>query len=548
MRLQVAIAVLVLTGIFSCKDDAILGENPYAGGKEPFGIQFDSALPSPEQASTGDLVTYKISGLAKWKDNIQFFINEQSATVVNLTDSTVQIRVPEQVSTGGASVLVDGQTFYGPVLRINGKVRVDPNTDFKPGFDGSQVQAGDIGRFNVLPFIASHLKVSNSYYFVGNFGNYNNNATTAAPITSIVRTNATGVFDKTFALEGKGFGFAVINTITRTNTGHLLVSGNISEYNKRSFIHNITRLESNGSLQKEIIKVINPTPEDASKNSDTIPVFNGNVVGGTITKHFLQDVDGEERIVAVGTFMQYFKYRYDYRPTYEFKNREVTNIKYLLRMRPDGTLDSTFNFNAALGAGKAGPNGTISDGVMYNNKLYLIGDFTAHNGVSVGRIMRLKADGDVDPTFNTGTGANGNILSISIRDGKILVTGAFTTFNGQPHSGVVMLDLDGNIDESFKFRPFTGGIPTYAVKLTNGKILVTGNFTKYDDVQRGGFLLLESDGSAAQAYNTVGGISGRVFDIIEGTSSLGRYQLTLLGSIYKFGSTQLKGIVTLEVE
>lgn len=548
MRIQVVIYSMILMGIFSCKEDQILGENPYAGGKEPFGIAFSSELPSPEQASAGDLVTYKINGLERWGNNVQFFINEQEAAIVNLTDSTVQIRVPDAVSSGGASVLVDGQTFYGPILKINGKVRMDPNTDFRPGFDGSQIEIGEIGQITVMPFVRSHLRVSNTYYFVGNYSDYNNNATPAAPITSIVRTNATGVMDKSFALEGKGFGYASINTITRTNTGHLLVSGYISSYNNRSFVHNIARLEPNGVLQKEIIRVINPTPENELLNTDTVPVFNGNVLGGTITKHFLQNVGGEERIIAVGSFTQYFKYRYDYRPTYEFKNREMTNIRYLLRMHSDGTLDSTFNFNLATGAGKAGPNGYVNDGVIYNNQVYLVGEFTSHNGTNAGRIMRLKEDGDVDPDFNTGTGANGNILSITIKDDRILLTGAFTTFNGQAHAGVVMLDLNGNIDESFRFKAFTDGIPTYAAKLSNGKILVTGNFAKYDNVQRGGFLLLDADGTASQEYNTVGGIGGRVYDIIEATSSLGKYQLTLLGNIYKFGSTQTKGIVTLELD
>src|SRR5690606_30629234 len=111
-----------------------------------------------------------------------------------------------------------------PVLRINGKVRMDPNTNFSPGFGGGQVQTGDVGIFNVMPLVKNQLKVANSYYLVGNFVDYNNSATASVPITSIVRTGATGTIDKSFGLEGKGFGFAVINTITRTNTGYLLVS------------------------------------------------------------------------------------------------------------------------------------------------------------------------------------------------------------------------------------------------------------------------------------------------------------------------------------
>lgn len=55
----------VLLGMVSCKDDLTIGEDPYAGGKEPFGISFLKNYSDPEIAEPGSMVTFFVKGLKK---------------------------------------------------------------------------------------------------------------------------------------------------------------------------------------------------------------------------------------------------------------------------------------------------------------------------------------------------------------------------------------------------------------------------------------------------------------------------------------------------
>ena len=72
------------------------------------------------------------------------------------------------------------------------------------------------------------------------------------------------------------------------------------------------------------------------------------------------------------------------------------------------------------------------------NKIIIGGEFTTFNGIAVKKMIRLNINGNLDTTFNIGTGTKG-AQSLSVhyikvlklqQDGKIIVGGQFTTFNG----------------------------------------------------------------------------------------------------------------------
>jgi len=160
----------------------------------------------------------------------------------------------------------------------------------------------------------------------------------------------------------------------------------------------------------------------------------------------------------------------------------------------------------------------------------------------------LDNNGQVDPTFNVGSGANDAIYSIELTGNRIIVAGAFTSFNGQPYAGVVILHKDGSIVPEFKFKNFEGGIPNFAKILSNGKVFVSGNFTKYDGVTRSSLLFLEADGSALQEYNSLGAFSGRIHNLLERPGSLGKFSLMLMGQITRFDNQIAAGLVVLEFD
>src|SRR5690606_41791652 len=120
----------------------------------------------------------------------------------------------------------------------------------------------------------------------------------------------------------------------------------------------------------------------------------------------------------------------------------------------------------------------------------LVGNFTSFHGKTANRIVRLDANGQVDPTFNAGSGANEFISSIQYdaTSDKFILVGRFTTFNGQPANRVVRLNGDGSVDNSFKILEFDSDELNSSYKLKNVKVSVSGTFDKYNNLIRRSFL------------------------------------------------------------
>src|SRR3954468_5401315 len=84
---------------------------------------------------------------------------------------------------------------------------------------------------------------------------------------------------------------------------------------------------------------------------------------------------------------------------------------FLLRSQNAGDRDYTFN-----NEGKFGKSGVVNSiSIQQDQKIIVAGDFYQYNGTSVHRIVRLNQDGNIDTSFNTGTGFDGNIYSTLIQ-------------------------------------------------------------------------------------------------------------------------------------
>jgi uncharacterized delta-60 repeat protein len=80
-----------------------------------------------------------------------------------------------------------------------------------------------------------------------------------------------------------------------------------------------------------------------------------------------------------------------------------------------------------------------------DEKILIGGDFTAVDGTPRGRLARLDATGNFDPSFDPGDGANDSVLGIFVQpwDGRVVVVGAFTEFNNNPNfHGIARLNND----------------------------------------------------------------------------------------------------------
>ena len=192
----------------------------------------------------------------------------------------------------------------------------------------------------------------------------------------------------------------------------------------------------------------------------------------------------------------------------------------ITRYLPDGTLDSSFSFSRDykfVAAAAPLPNGKLL--VSATRYLY---------GVPTEQVMRLNGNGGIDSTFNIAILSPGSGSSVSWivpqPDGKILITGFFETVSGLPHQRIVRLLADGTVDPTFtspqfEFQSFGApGIYSKPTVLADGKILIAGNFTSVNGVTVLGVAKLTDDGSLDSTFQASGfapdGVTGPITGLI----------------------------------
>lgn len=542
-----ALAILgVLTlalAVYSCKKENGLAADPYAGGKQALGITFISKSTDPDIVAAGATLSLKVNGLMKFKDNFKLYVNEIEAEVVNYTDSTVAFKVPLMATTGSMWITAQGQSFFGPIIKVGGKVAVDDQFKIVNGASNNN-GASTVFDLEQLP--------TGRFWLGGAFNSFELKGTDKVPNGGIAQIDAGGAYitnDINFG-KGAGGGSKTIYSINRITSGaqngKYIIAGNFTSYNStranRQTLSNIARLNANGTLDSvRTTDIVNPKPEQTWKNADTISAFNAGV-DGTVRKTF---VFGEQ-IYIVGNF-QNFRRMYVPNSSYDEKVYDVTKMRQLVRVNADGAMDSTFHYNKATRQSGIGANGAIMDAMMQaDGKLILVGGFSTFNGVPANRIVRLNLNGSVDNTFLMGTGADNDIYSIryNATTNKIVVSGAFTSFNGKASSGVALLNADGSNLSTFAGQVITGGTATFAAQLNNGRVIVAGSFTKYGDYLRQGFMILEANGQLLPAYNNTGGFQGRVYDMIETPIANGS-QVILVGDILRFNTMLPRNVLRL---
>jgi uncharacterized delta-60 repeat protein len=179
-----------------------------------------------------------------------------------------------------------------------------------------------------------------------------------------------------------------------------------------------------------------------------------------------------------------------------------------------GELDRSFNYGRGMnyqfnqGYGSGGFVWSIK--TQPDGKIIVAGDFTSYNFLTQNRIVRLNADGSLDPTFNTGTGANNIVITTALQpDGKIIIGGVFTTFNGIARNRIARLNTDGSLDDTFNPGLGANG---YVVRTTivqpDGKIIIAGDFTTFNGSNRNRIARLNPNGSLDTTFNPRTGFNG----------------------------------------
>lgn len=169
--------------------------------------------------------------------------------------------------------------------------------------------------------------------------------------------------------------------------------------------------------------------------------------------------------------------------------------KAIARLNSNGSLDINFNAPDIFNNFSTFSIAEQSDGKI------LVAGWDQNSGEKK-YISRLNSDGSIDASFNIGTGANDIVRSVVLQpDGKIIVAGDFTFFNGQFTNYIIRLNSNGSIDNSFV--PFAGpnNKITSCTLLQNGKIIIRGIFTSYDNISRNYIARLNIDGTLDTTFN-----------------------------------------------
>jgi uncharacterized delta-60 repeat protein/uncharacterized repeat protein (TIGR01451 family) len=186
---------------------------------------------------------------------------------------------------------------------------------------------------------------------------------------------------------------------------------------------------------------------------------------------------------------------------------------YLAQFNDDGSVD--LGLNADNGAGGIdGPVWAVA--VQTDQKIVIGGDFLTINGIARNHIARLNPDGSLDNSFNNpGTGANDSVRALAIQlDGRILVGGLFTNFNNTVQNHVTRLNADGSLDPTFNGGLGADGA-VYAITLQpDTRILLGGAFSRYGGVTRNGLTRLNPDGSVDTTINFGAGCNNYVASLV----------------------------------
>ncbi|HVI48117.1 MAG TPA: IPT/TIG domain-containing protein [Chitinophaga sp.] len=235
-----------------------------------------------------------------------------------------------------------------------------------------------------------------------------------------------------------------------------------------------------------------------------------------------------------------------------FNNYDNANIdggvNCVARINHDGTLDRSFTYGK-----KTGTNTFVNTGAPLPRGEYLVaGGFNSYEGIGyVNSIAKLYSNGSlqtVKTKLASGTelqtsamkgGVSGQVNNLLLQqDGKMVLTGAFRYYV-QPNfsltgstgldsihldsiqaTNIIRLQSDGSIDSTFNYdlvnhrgKESVNGFIGRTLLLPDGKIIITGNFTRYNGQDARRIARLNPDGSLDMSFNTGAGADQPIYSI-----------------------------------
>ncbi len=276
-----------------------------------------------------------------------------------------------------------------------------------------------------------------------------------------------------------------ISHIVNAPGGKFIIFGGFKNYDGKPR-PGVARLNPNGSLDETF------NPQSALPVASVVSTYRGAVqADGRVLLPLVRIAAGKTnhaivRLDAVGNLDAAFRatpFTSSTLPTQvavDSKDRIYCNSTTLVRLKPDGSPDATFQLRDVI-------QGSVSRlSVQKDDKVLVAGRITRVGATPVGGFARFLPDGRLDTTFTTSPGAEAGAQFNFIEeqaDGKIWVAGHFSSMHGQPRKLFARLLPDGKLDPSFvpQWQPTDESpsvkSPAITVQTTSaGGVFVGGQF------------------------------------------------------------------------
>ncbi|MDQ3190654.1 MAG: T9SS type A sorting domain-containing protein [Bacteroidota bacterium] len=384
----------------------------------------------------------------------------------NDTVKSIAIQNDGKIIVGGYFTSFNGTTI-NRIARLNTNGSLDNSFNPGAGFNGNVESVAIQSDGNII--------------IGGAFTSFNGTTT-----NRIARLDINGILDPTF-ITGTGFS-NIVTSVVIQNDGKIIVGGGFTSFNSTSR-NCIARLNTNGSL-------------DNTFNPGT--GFTGIV--------FSTAIQSDGKIITGGAFSSF----------------NGTIIYGIVRLDTDGSLDTSFN------PGSGFNNHVISTAIQSDGKIITGGKFTSYNGTTINRIARLNIDGTLDTSFDTGSGCNDHVYTIAVQsDGKIIIGGGFQFFNVDYRNRIARLSTNGTLDPSF----ITGtgfSHPASSISIqSDEKIIAGGSFASYNGTLRNRIARLNADGSLDTTFNPGIGFNNHVIS----TAIQSNGKIIVCGQFTSFNNT-----------
>ncbi len=329
-------------------------------------------------------------------------------------------------------------------------------------------------------------------------------------------------FDNVMIINRNGKDDKSFNILTGIDTepedvivvgNQIYIAGNINYYNGKS-VRGIAKLNLNGELDTTYtpIPMIDPISQIAlSPSRNRLLIKIGGFYYGNPTSQIMKiNLDGtiDNSFSNTLNSPQEFTFQNDGKILISGEYSTGLDPNYLYRLNENGSRDYSF-------VSGSGFNNLVTVIKQQNDGKILVGGyFSSYKNIPVRNLVRLLPNGDLDTSFDIGTGFNEFIGDVVVQnDGKIIVAGRFTTFNSQPKGKIIRLNSDGSLDNTFNIGTgFHLGTIINVVLQSNGKILFNApsNSLNGNPVSSGSLMRLNVDGSIDYSFVTDTGVNNIV--------------------------------------